>query len=412
MSINKDIKSLFPIFKRQINGKPLVFLDSAASAQKPQSVIDAMSDEISNHYANINRGVYTLSEESTEKVESVRDKIANFIHAEDPNEIIFTKNATESINLVAYSWGRSNLKQGDVVVISEMEHHSNIVPWQILRDEIGFELRYIGVTDDGYLNWIDFRDNVDEDDLDKIKLISVTHVSNVLGTVNHIREIADWAHANDVLLLVDGAQGVTQLPVSVLELGADFYVFSGHKLYGPTGVGVLYGKKNILNKMKPFLAGGDMILEVKKDHSTYQDIPHKFEAGTPPIIEIIGLGAAIDFINSIGLDSIREHMFELLNYTFPKLSSINKVKVYGPTSMENKCGVIAFTISGVHPHDIASILDSEGIAIRSGHHCAQPLCDRFGQSAMARISFGIYNDHSDIDALISGLDTVKRVFKL
>lgn len=413
----KSIKDQFPIFKRQINGKPLVFLDSAASAQKPQRVIDAMNDVMENHYANINRGVYTLSEEATEMVENSREKVAKFIGAEK-NEIVFTRNATESINLVAYSWARHNLKKDDVIVLSEMEHHANIVPWQILRDEIGIELAWITVDDQGYLEWEKFKkkilrkaqnDNCDGDD--RIKLICLTQVSNVLGTINRVKEIAEWAHSVGAKILVDGAQAVTNFSVNVKDLDCDWYVFSSHKLYGPTAVGVLYGKKDLLDSMPPFLSGGDMILEVTKEKTTFQEAPQKFEAGTPAIVEIVGFGAALDFINEIGFDFIREHNLELLKYTFENLSLIKSLKIFGPTNIQDRGGVVAFTMNGIHPHDIATILNEEGIAVRSGHHCAQPICDRFGVSAMVRVSFGVYNDISEIDKLFDGLLKVVEIFK-
>lgn len=408
------IKPQFPIFKRKINDKPLTYLDSAASAQKPQQVMDAMEDFMRTNYANVNRGVYTLSEEATEKVEQARDKVAHFIHSRNSDEIIFTKNATESINLVANTWGKSNLTKDSIVVITEMEHHSNIVPWQLLQQQIGFELRFITVSKEGYLNWDDFVNGLTPEELNRIKLLSVTHVSNVLGSVNRIPEKVAWAHEHKITVLVDGAQGVTQFPVNVVELDVDFYVFSGHKIYGPTGIGVLYGKKELLDAMPPFLGGGDMILEVTKNGSTFQETPHKFEAGTPPIVEIVGLGAAIDFVRSIGMDNIRNHHVELLEYAHHHLATFQDkgLKLYGPTNVDRKGGVISFVMKGVHPHDIASILDSEGIAIRSGHHCAQPLCARYGESAMARISFGVYNDKSDIEALIKGLEKVRTTFKL
>jgi len=402
-----NYKDNFPIFNRIIHEKPIIFLDSAASAQKPQSVIDSMVDVMTNHYANINRGVYTLSEEATERVESARIKVAQFIGAYN-HEIIFTRNATESINLVAYSWARHNLKRGDVVVISEMEHHANIVPWQILRDEIGILIEWIPVDENGNLAWLSIRESLKNE---PVKLVSVTHVSNVLGTINPIKDIVSWAHSIGAKVLIDGSQAVTNVSVDVNESDCDWYVFSGHKLYGPTGVGVLYGKKDLLNSMPPFTAGGDMILEVTKERSIFKEAPWKFEAGTPAIVEIIGLGAAIDFITEIGMDTVREHALDLLQYAYPKLLELNQLCVYGPSKMQDKTGVLAFTMEGIHPHDIASVLDEEGIAIRSGHHCAQPLCDRYGQSAMARASFGVYNSKEDIDALVSGLQKVRSIFK-
>ncbi len=398
--MQKPYKLNFPL----LQNRKVIFLDSAASAQKPIQVISAMDGAMKNHYANINRGVYSLSEEATAMVEAAREKIARFIGAAKPEEIIFTRNATESINLVMYSWARKNLKRDDVIVLTEMEHHSNIVPWQMLQKEIGIELRWISVTDEGYLEW----KNVDPT---RVKLVAVTHVSNVLGTINPIQDIAEWAHAIGARILVDGAQGVTNIPVSVVDLDVDWYVFSGHKLYGPSGIGVLYGKYELLESMDPFLGGGDMILEVHKDKTTYKEPPHKFEAGTPAIVEIIGLGAAVDFVHDVGVLTIKEHNRELLQYAFAKLRDVSGLRLYGPSKPDDKGGVVAFSMQGIHPHDIATILDEEGIAIRSGHHCAQPLCDRFVQPALARISFGIYNEKEDIDALYKGLLKVQEIFK-
>lgn len=407
----QNVRDKFPIFERTIHGKPLVFLDSAASAQKPQVVIDAMDDVMKNHYANINRGVYTLSEEATHMVEAARNKIAQFIGASD-KEIVFTRNATESINLVAYSWGRHFLKKGDIVVVTEMEHHANIIPWQILRDEIGIELVWMPVTNYGYLDFDNFKDECKKNNLEsRIKLVSCTQVSNVLGTINPVKNITEWAHAIGARVLVDGAQAVTNVPVNVADIGCDWYVFSGHKLYGPSGVGVLYGKSEVLKEMPPFMTGGDMIREVRKERSSYKEAPWKFEAGTPAIVEIIGLGAAIDFIQGIGMDSIRKHMLALVDQTFSVFHSVEGIRVYGPTDYDRKGGVISFSMIGIHPHDIASILDTEGIAIRSGHHCAQPLCERFGQSALARISFGVYNTTDEIaDKLFPALKKVRQTF--
>ncbi len=400
----RNFREDFPL----LQNREVVFLDSAASAQKPKPVIEAMVDVMERHYANVNRGVYTLSEEVTVLVEESRATVQKFINATQPEEIIFTRNTTESINLIMYTWARKNFVKGDIVVITEMEHHSNIVPWQMLRDEIGVELVWIPVNDEGYLAWEEFKTR----DTSRIKLICVTHVSNVLGTINPIKEIASWTHAIGAKILVDGAQGVTNIPVDVQDLDVDWYAFSGHKLYGPSGVGVLYGKTDLLGEMQPFLGGGDMILEVTKEKTTYKEPPHKFEAGTPAIVEIIGLGAAIDYVLAIGMDVIREHNLELTTYAIGKLNHIEGVKLYGPSKVEHKGGVIAFSMEGIHPHDIATILNENSIAIRSGHHCAQPLCDRMGQSALARVSFGIYNTKEEIDLLITGLQQVRSVFKL
>ncbi|MDQ3239201.1 MAG: SufS family cysteine desulfurase [bacterium] len=410
MDISKDIKSQFPILDRLINGKRLVFLDNAASAQKPKRVMDAMNDLAFNHYANVNRGVYALSEESTKAVEDARMIVAKFINCKDDSQIIFTKNTTESINLVAYGWARKNLKKGDVIVVTEMEHHSNIVPWQVVCEEIGCVLQYVEVSGSGYLEWDQFVGKLSNEELAKIKLICVTHVSNVLGTINPIAKITKWAHDNQILVLVDGAQGVTQFSVDVSELDVDFYVFSGHKIYGPTGVGVLYAKREILEAMSPFLTGGDMILEVKKYTCQYQEIPHKFEAGTPPILEIVGLGEAIKFINEIGIDNIEKHNKLLLTDAYKRLILIENLTLYGPTNMDDKVGVLAFTVNGAHAHDIATVLNEHGVSIRSGHHCAQVLCEKLGQSALARVSFGVYNTVEDVEVLIEVLSKVNRIF--
>ncbi len=404
---SQAIKQQFPIMNREINGKPLVFLDSAASAQKPQGVLDVMDEFVKNHYANINRGVYTLSEEATERVEQVREKVAKFIGAA-AEEIVFTRNATESINLVAYSWARLNLKKGDVVVVTEMEHHANIVPWQLLRDELGIEIKWITVSEEGYLEWGKFKsENTDEN----IKLVCVTHVSNVVGTINQVKGIGAWAHSIGAKILVDGAQGVTNISVDVRDIDCDWYVFSGHKLYGPTGIGVLYGKKELLDAMPPFMGGGDMILEVHKEKTQFKAAPYKFEAGTPAIVEIVGLGAAIDFVLELGIENIRKHNLELLEYAMLRLAEIDGLRVYGPESLADRGGVVSFAMEGAHPHDIATILNEDGIAVRSGHHCAQPLCDRYGQPALARISFGVYNTKEDIDSLIESLKKVVETFK-
>ncbi len=395
---SNKIKKQFPIFERKINDKLLIFLDSAASAQKPLRVIEAMSEIMKKNYANVNRGIYVLSQETTEQVELARKKVAKFIGAFE-DEIIFTKNATESINLIMYSWGRKYLKKGDVVVLTEMEHHSNIVPWQILKESIGVELVWLSVGEDGYLKI--------PEKLQNVKLVCVTHVSNVLGTINNIKELASWAHEMGAKILVDGAQGITNVGVNVQELDVDWYVFSGHKIYGPSGVGVLYGKRDILKDMPPFLGGGDMIIDVSKNRTEFKDPPARFEAGTPPIVEIIGLGAAIDFVNDVGMNSIREHNRFLSDYAMKKLEGI---KIYGPSNIENRGAVISFNLEGVHPHDIGSILDNEGIAVRTGHHCAQVLMDKFGVAGMVRASFGVYSCKEDVDALQAGLQKVRAIF--
>jgi cysteine desulfurase/selenocysteine lyase len=394
----------FPILSQRINGHPLVYLDTAASAQKPRTVIDAMTEFMETDYANIHRGVHTLSVRATDKYEAVRGKVQRFINAAHEDEIVFTRNGTESINLVAASWGGAFLKAGDEVVITTLEHHANIVPWQLLRDRIGIKLVVVPITPEGEVRMEDVRAALTP----RTKLVSVAHVSNALGTILPVHEIIRLAHAQGVLVLLDGCQAIMHMPVDVQDLNADFYIFSGHKLYGPTGIGVLYGKREILKTMPPYQGGGDMIANVSFDKTTYKDPPHRFEAGTPAIVEVIGLGAAIDYVSAIGMDAIARHEDELLDYATRELQKINSVKIIG--TAREKAGVVSFVMQGAHPHDIGTILDSEGVAIRAGHHCAQPVMDFFGIPATARASFGLYNTREDVDALVNAVNKVREIF--
>ncbi|MBI2546176.1 cysteine desulfurase [Candidatus Woesearchaeota archaeon] len=400
-SIRKD----FPILKRRIFGKPLVYLDNSATAQKPQVVIDAMTDYYTNYNANVHRGIHKLSEEATHAYEEAHEKVAKFINGSF-EEIIFTKGTTESLNLVAYSLGKA-LKPGDEVVITEMEHHSNIVPWQQVCKEKGAALKFIGIAEDGKLDWNSINSQITK----KTKIVSLTHVSNVLGTINPIKEIGKVAHENNAIFIVDAAQSVPRMRVDVKDLDADFLAFSGHKMYGPTGIGVLYGKKNILQDMSPFLYGGDMIKEVKFHESRWNDLPWKFEAGTPNIEQGIGLGVAIDYINSIGIENIEEHERELTKHAMKVLEEVPLVTIYGPDA-ESRSSVVAFNFDNVHAHDVATILDREGIAVRAGHHCAMPLMSVLNIIASVRASFAIYNTKEEIDKLAASLATVRKVFKL
>ena len=401
----EKIRRDFPILKREVHGKQLVYLDNAATSQKPESVIQAISEYYRTYNANTHRGVHLLSEEATDKYEYAHRKVAKFINAKSYKEIIFVRNTTEAINLVAYSWGRANVSKGDTIVLSEMEHHSNIVPWQLLAKEKGANLEYIEVDDTGCLN-LDSLDNILSKD---VKLVSVAHMSNVLGTINPVELIIEKAHNAGALVMIDGAQSAAHMPIDMQKIGCDFYAFSGHKMAGPTGIGVLYGKKSLLEQMDPFLGGGDMILEVKLTESTWNDLPWKFEAGTPSIAQGIGLGAAIDYLTEIGMDVIHEYEQEIVSYAMSELLNIDGIEILGPSS-ELRGGLVSFSLKDVHPHDIASILDMDGVAIRAGHHCAQPLHDKYGLSASARASFYIYNTKDEVDLLINAINKAKGIF--
>jgi cysteine desulfurase/selenocysteine lyase len=401
-SFRKD----FPILTREIRpGKRLVYLDSAATSQKPNSVIEAMDTYYQHTNANIHRGVHTLAEESTAQYEESRQKIADFIHAPHKREIVFTRNTTESINLVAYTWGRAFLNKGDVVILTEMEHHSNLVPWQILAAEKELRLEFIPVTDSGLLDLVEYERLLELHP----KLLAVTHMSNVLGTINPLKGIIAKAHDAGAIVLVDGAQSVPHFPIDVQDLGADFMAFSGHKMLGPTGIGILYGKSELLEKMPPFMGGGDMIKKVMLRSFVPNDIPYKFEAGTPAIAEVIGYGAAIDYLNKVGIENIARHEREITTYAMEKLQQIEGLGIFGPRA-EDKGGVVSFTFGGIHPHDVAAVLDSEGIAVRAGHHCAMPLHQRFNLPATTRASFYLYSTFEDVDLLVKGLEKVQETF--
>ncbi len=398
------IRADFPILARTMHDKPLAFLDSAASAQKPRHVIDAVSDVYEREYANVHRGLYQISEAVTERYEGTRDIIRDFIGAAHSHEIIFTRNATESINLIAHSFGRAFLKEGDEVVITELEHHANIVPWQMLRDEKGIVLKVAPITDEGELIMSAFEELLGP----KTKLVAVSQMSNVLGTILPIEDIIHRAHAVGAKVLIDGCQAITHFPVDVQALGCDFYVFSGHKLYGPSGIGVLYGREELLNAMPPFMGGGDMISSVTFEKSTWAKLPHKFEAGTPAIAQAIGLGAAIEYVNGLGLAAIAAHEQDLLNYATQQLLSVRGLRIIG--TAPNKASVISFMLDYAHPHDIATIIDRAGVAVRAGHHCAQPLMQRMDVPATTRASLGLYSNRADIDALVQALGDVEEFF--
>ncbi len=399
------IRRDFPILSEQVHGRKLVFLDSAASAQKPRQVIDAMVYAMEHQYANVHRGLHWLSERTSDSYEAVRDKVAGLLNAASREEIVFTRNGTESINLVAYTYGRTALQPGDAVAVSEMEHHANLIPWQMLRDAHGVELRIVKITDSGE---IDF-ESLEEVFADgRVKLLAITHMSNVLGTYTPVLRLAKFAHDRGAKILLDGSQAIVHRQVDVQAIGADFYVFSGHKLYGPSGIGVLYAKREILDSMPPFMAGGDMISSVSYERAVWAKPPHRFEAGTPAILETIGLGAAVDYVQAIGFPAIAAHERALTDHALAKLSEIAGLRIFGQA--QDRGGVISFTMEGAHAHDIATLLDRQGIAVRAGHHCAEPLMGRLGVISTARASFGLYTLPEEIDALAAGLIRVKQVF--
>ncbi len=419
----EKIRKDFPILKKKINNKRVIYLDSTATSQKPIQVINAIKDYYENYNANVHRGIYKLSEEATELYENSRKNIADFINSKDSRSIVFVRNTTEALNLLAYSYGFNNLKEGDEVVLTVMEHHSNIVPWQFLKKK-GIVLKFVDIDDEGYLKMNDFENLITE----KTKIVSVTHASNVLGTINDVKKIGKIAHENGSLFIVDGAQSVPHMPVDVEDIDCDFLAFSGHKMLGPMGIGVLYGKYELLEKMDPFLGGGEMISEVHLTESRWAEVPLKFEAGTPNVEGAYGLSVAVDYLRKIGMENVRSHEKDLVSYTLKRLSEKDDIVVYGPKDPENRGGVISFNFKNVrpeklakalmmegimiHPHDVAQILDLEGIALRSGHHCAQPLMERLGVPATSRASFYIYNGKDDVDAFIESLDRVKEVLKL
>ncbi len=399
------IRRDFPILQRQVGDQPLVYLDNAATSQKPVAVLQTLDDYYRRYNANVHRGVHTLSEEATQAYEDARVQIARFINAPSAKQVIFTGGTTAGINLVAYTWGRANLGPGDEVLITEMEHHSNIVPWQILREQTGFTLRYVPITDEGLLDL----SQLDRLLTERTKLFCFTHMSNVVGTVNPVQKLVQAARAVGAKVLVDGAQSVPHLPVDVQALDVDFFVFSSHKMCGPTGLGVLYGKRELLEAMPPFMGGGDMIREVKLSGSKWNSLPYKFEAGTPAIAEVIGLGAAVDYLSEIGMDFVHEHERLLTHYAYEQLSHLAGLRILGPGPAQ-RGGLIAFIFNDVHPHDLSALLDRQGIAIRAGHHCAQPVHDRFDIVASARASFYLYNTTAEIDQLVAGLEQASHFF--
>jgi cysteine desulfurase/selenocysteine lyase len=400
------IRADFPILKERPHGKPLVFLDSAASSQKPVQVIDAMDDYYRRYHANIHRGIYHISELATEAYEEARSKVARFIGSPCAAECIFVRNATEGLNLVAYAWGRHNIRKGDVIVATEMEHHSNLVPWQILTQEREARLRFVPITPDGRLDLTHL-----DDILRGAKIFAFTAVSNTLGTINPVKELSGRARAAGAISVVDGCQAVPRMPVDVTDWQCDFMAFSSHKMLGPTGIGVLWGRKEMLDAMPPFMSGGGMINVVQYESSTYADVPARFEAGTPAIAEAVGLGAAVDYLENIGMERVHAYELELAEISLERLSKQANVTIYGP-GIEYRTGVISMTVGDIHAHDLASILDRDGICVRAGHHCNQPLMEKLGVPATTRASFYIYNTPAEIDALIAGINTAKRIFKI
>ncbi|MCB9455004.1 MAG: cysteine desulfurase [Anaerolineaceae bacterium] len=403
-----QVRADFPILNQEHHaGTPLIYLDNAASSQKPLSVIETIDDYYRRYNANVHRGIHKLSEEATVAYEAARVKVRKFINAGSKREVIFTRGTTESINLVANSWGRANLKPGDVVLSTVMEHHSNIVPWQLLAAEKGFTLRYVPILSDGTLDMDTLRQELATQ---PVRLVTIMHMSNVLGTINPVAEIARLAHEHGALILVDGAQSVPHMPVDVQAIDADFLAFSGHKMVGPTGVGILYGKRDLLETMPPWMSGGDMISRVTLEGSTWNDLPYKFEAGTPNIAQAIGLGAAVDYLSRLGMKQVQAHEQILTEYMLERLAEVPGVTLYGPQNGANRGAVATFRFAEIHPHDLAQLLDAEGIAVRAGHHCAMPLHDYLGVGATARASVYLYNTPVEIDALIEGLYKAKKVF--
>jgi cysteine desulfurase / selenocysteine lyase len=401
------VKRDFPILERTLNGKRLVYLDSASSAQKPLAVLDAMDDSYRRHYANIHRGVYTIAEEATAAFEDARRKVARFVNAPRTDEIVFTRNATESINLVAYTWARANLGEGDAIVLSHMEHHANVVPWQILAAERGVELRWIPMTADFRLDLTDL-----DALLDGARLLAISAMSNVLGTINPIRPLADAAHAHGALVLVDACQFVPHVATDVREWDADFVAFSSHKILGPTGIGALWARMELLEAMPPFLGGGEMIRDVRLDGFTTNDVPWKFEAGTPAIVEAVGFGAALDYISALGMDAVRAHEMLVTRYALEALRDRfgDSLTIYGPTDVDVRGGAVSFLFDGIHAHDISQVLDEDAVCVRAGHHCAKPLMRRLGVPATTRASFYVYNDEADVDALVEALAKAQKFF--
>ena len=405
IDLKKDLRADFPALNKKILDKNLIYFDTAASAQKPQSVIDELSSFYSNHYSNVSRGVHTLCVEATFKYEDARKKVQKFINAKSENEIIFTKNATESINLISQSYYKKYLKEGDEIILSVMEHHSNLLPWFLLRDNHGIILKFINIDKNGDLDLDHFESLIN----DKTKLVAVTHLSNVFGTITD-KKLIDISRANNLHILLDGCQSISHIKVDMQELDCDFYAFSGHKLYGPSGIGVLYGKENLLDGLPPFLGGGGMINEVTFEKATYASLPGKFEAGTPPLVEAYGLGVAIDYVEQIGMSNIEKYENELTLYANQKISELDFVKTYSES--KHKTSIISFNLNDIHAHEVASFLDVEGIAVRAGHHCCQPLMKLLNVPATSRLSFGIYNDKSEVDSFVDALVKCKNFFKV
>jgi cysteine desulfurase / selenocysteine lyase len=404
-AIRKD----FPILQRRVHGRRLVYLDSAATSQKPQQVIDAMSTFYAEHNSNVHRGVHALAEEATEAFEAARTKVARFVGA-DPRGVVFTKNATEAFNLLAYSWARTQLGEGDILLSTQMEHHANIVPWQMVQPDAGFDLQFVPTRPDGTLDLAAFEQIVATG---RVALFTVTHMSNVVGTINPVADMAAKVKAAnpDAVVIVDGAQSVPHLATDLLDLGADFLAFSGHKMLGPTGIGVLAGRPELLERIPPFLGGGEMIANVTLEGTTYNEVPYKFEAGTPMVAEAVGLAAAIDYLEAIGMDAVRQHEIDLLERCIPALEAVEGVTVHGPHDPKQRGAAVSFAIQGLHPHDIGTIMDREGVAVRAGHHCAKPLVRRLGSAATTRASFYLYNTVEEIDALVAAIHATTRFFK-
>jgi cysteine desulfurase/selenocysteine lyase len=405
------IRQDFPILKRSLkNGKKLVYLDNAATTQKPMQVINAICKYYSEYNSNIHRAVYQIAEEATEEYEKTRDSICKFINARHPEEIIFTRNTTESINLIAHSWGKNNIKKGNKIILTDYEHHSNIVPWQMLCDAKGARINYMDTDDNGYLNLESLSNYLN--DKGKTKLISLSHMSNVLGTIYPVKEIIKIAHEKSIPVVLDGAQSVPHMETDVQDTDCDFLAFSAHKMLGPTGVGILYVKKEILESMPPFITGGDMIKEVHKNNTVFNDLPYRFEGGTPNIADVIGFNASIEYLNGIGMENIREHETDLIKYLYDSIKDIKNIKIYGPEIIKDRGGLVSFNIDGVHPHDCATILNDFGVAIRSGHHCAQVLMEKLDIVASSRASLYIYNTKEEVDIFVDALNDVRRILKV
>ncbi len=400
------VRDQFPALNQQVHGRPLVYLDNAATSQKPRAVLDVQEAYYTQDNANVHRGIHELSRRATEAYEDARIKVARWIKAADSAELVWTRGTTEAINLVAMGWGLDNISEGDEIVLTEMEHHSNLVPWHLLSRRTGAVLRYIDLDDQGRL----ILDNLDELLTERTKLVACGHVSNALGTINPVERIIEAAHAVGALVLIDGAQGIVHLPVDVQALGADFYCFSGHKMCGPTGIGALWARRSILEAMEPWQGGGEMIRFVHKDHSTWAEVPHKFEAGTPNIAGAVAMGAAVDFLSDLGMEAIAAHERAIMEYALARVGEIAGIRVFGPESLDERSAVLSFLLGDAHPHDISTILDSEGIAVRAGHHCAQLVMKRYGVAATARASFYLYNTTEDVDRFVDGLGIVKGIF--